>query len=165
MTDLILPFSSYEIMAILEGRKTQFRQVFNPDLPDWCNNDQPGFSILTPDRHIEFRGQYPGDDDYGPGPASKFIELPIWTHDRILLKTPRGTKMVLTVSNVSVKRLQDISEMDAKAEGPHQHPDWPHQFYCSWIEAFKHRWNDTHKEDASWKQNPRVLAVSFSLQK
>jgi len=60
------------VRAILDGRKTQTRRVVKPAPPSWVS--QVGFSALTPDRHIEFRGHHPEH-----GPSCKFLPCPYGT--------------------------------------------------------------------------------------
>lgn len=94
MADRPILFSASMVRALLAGRKTQTRRVLK-GVPDWCGADRrPGFSCLTPAGHIEFRGDYPGDDQVEAGYASKFIKLPFVKGDRLWVKETWRTHKV-----------------------------------------------------------------------
>jgi hypothetical protein len=75
-----------------------------------------------------------------------------------------ASRLTLTVTDVRVQRLQDISEADAIAEGCHVYassatidcdtPD-PRQEY-------RRLWNDLHGPEA-WAANPWVAALTFTV--
>lgn len=82
-----------------------------------------------------------------------------------------ASRITLTVTEVRVQRLQEISEADAMAEGaspvmtnegvsPTGMPfsEW------SWRDGFHTLWNSLHGPDA-WDANPWVVAVSFTVEK
>ena len=86
------------------------------------------------------------------------------------LHMPRwASRLTLTVTDVRVQRLQDISEADAVAEGcdavlaltikrPNgAHPGNPRECYCD-------LWNSLHGPGA-WDANPWVVAVTFTVQR
>ena len=73
------------------------------------------------------------------------------------------SRLTLTVTDVRVQRLHDISEADAKAEGPHQHEEWPDNYYTTWRGAFAALWNSINGRDA-WDANPWVAAYTFTAQ-
>ena len=80
-----------------------------------------------------------------------------------------ASRLTLTVTDVRVQRLQDISEADAVAEGcdavlaltikrPNgAHPGNPRECYCD-------LWNSLHGHGA-WDANPWVVAVTFTVQR
>ena len=80
-----------------------------------------------------------------------------------------ASRLTLTVTDVRVERLQDISEADAKAEGcdavlaltikrPNgAHPGNPRECYCD-------LWNSLHGPGA-WDANPWVVALTFNVQR
>ncbi|MCG7574886.1 hypothetical protein MHM39_15040 [Phaeobacter sp. CNT1-3] len=72
-----------------------------------------------------------------------------------------ASRLTLVVTDVRVQRLQEISEADAAAEAPPQHPSYPDDFYCSCKEAFEFLWKTTYDRDA-WDQNPWVVATTFT---
>lgn len=91
---------------------------------------------------------------------------------------PRGfSRLTLTVTEVRVQRLQEISEEDAMAEGIEPtEPDDPHPFgrwkdYCGVADyflapenSFMSLWNSLYGPDA-WAANPWVAAISFTVEK
>lgn len=101
-----------------------------------------------------------------------------WSSSRFM---PRwASRLTLTVTDVRVQRLQDISEADALAEGI---LTWtsggvPDQF--SWAEfhqddilhdtpvkAFEHLWGHVHgiSGPAAWHKTPWVVALTFTVRK
>lgn len=99
---------------------------------------------------------------------SKVSPLTEWYHKRTAIPSihmPRwASRITLTVTEVRVQRLQEISEADARAEGITQHrygtPRNP-----SWTDcrtSFEWLWNNLHGPDA-WDANPWVVAVSFTV--
>lgn len=89
-----------------------------------------------------------------------------------------ASRLTLTVTDVRVQRLQDISEADAIAEGsrPFWDKDNPHDIPCpdgSTMEmmplkgpqdAFQKLWNSINGPDA-WAENPWVTAYIFTVEK
>jgi hypothetical protein len=90
-----------------------------------------------------------------------------------------NSRLTLTVTNVRVQRLQDISEADAWAEGCKRGIPWdsglgffpaeePHADGKSWVgwddarEWFNDLWNSIHGLDA-WDANPWVCAITFDV--
>lgn len=90
------------------------------------------------------------------------------------LHMPRwASRLTLTVSDVRVQRLQDISEADAKAEGLETEPSplGISTYYCFGDIAYSHAkpayrdlWNSLHGPGA-WDANPWVVALTFTVQR
>ncbi|WDA11435.1 hypothetical protein [Paracoccus marcusii] len=79
-----------------------------------------------------------------------------------------ASRLTLTVTDVRVQRLWDISEKDAKAEGvppPPEGiaPEWSH--YDSYVDVFADVWDSLNAERAPWGSNPWVVALSFTVQR
>ena len=75
-----------------------------------------------------------------------------------------ASRITLTVTDVRVQRLQDISEADAVAEGAdvaqlRMYPELGNARH--WFRAL---WNDLHGADA-WERNPWVVALTFTVQR
>ena len=64
-----------------------------------------------------------------------------------------ASRLTLEITSVRVERLQNISNEDARAEGPAGHPDGP-------LHAFRSLWALINGPD-SWAANPWVWAISF----
>lgn len=83
-----------------------------------------------------------------------------------------ASRLTLTVTEVRVQRLQDISEADAMAEGADYAANnmgfSPISGQPIGVRTFKagfaHLWNSLHGPDA-WDANPWVVAVSFTVQR
>lgn len=84
------------------------------------------------------------------------------------------SRLTLTVTEVRVQRLQEISEADAYAEGIEC---WSEPGLCSWrvadimsfegaIDAYRMLWDSINADPgARWKDNPWIVAVSFTVAK
>lgn len=82
MTDIPIIFSAAMVNALLDGRKTMTRRIFKRDRdtpPGW--DGQYGFSILTPDRHVELRGYDPER-----GPLCRFMKVKYAKRDRLWVR-------------------------------------------------------------------------------
>ena len=104
------------------------------------------------------------------GPVPEKHAGQFWHRARPSIHMPRwASRMTLTVTDVRVQRLQDISAADAMAEGcdavlaltikrPNgAHPGNPRECYCD-------LWNSLHGPGA-WDANPWVVAVTFTVQR
>lgn len=105
----------------------------------------------------------PGDSPCRLRPS---IHMPRW-----------ASRLTLTVSDVRVERLSDISRDDAISEGIHQSPTAPQyakERGCDWthgtetrvgspVSAFADLWRSINGED-SWSENPWVAAYSFTVE-
>lgn len=96
-----------------------------------------------------------GFDRSGPPKWRPSIHMPRW-----------ASRITLTVTEVMVQRLQEISEADAVAEGVHAVrtlSEGSTEFSApSHIESFRGLWNSLHGPDA-WTANPWVVAVTFAV--
>lgn len=90
-------------------------------------------------------GQWPRYPKYGPS-----IHMPRW-----------ASRLWLTVTDVRVQLLQDISEADAVAEGIDDRATA--HFGCP-IKAYAALWDSLHggESDHAWLANPWIVAVSFA---
>jgi hypothetical protein len=88
-----------------------------------------------------------------------------------------ASRITLTVTEVRVQRLQDISEADAVAEGIQKGEptgELSRLLGCVWgfdgfrysnpVVAYRDLWNSLHGPDA-WDANPWVVAVSFTVER
>ncbi len=183
MTDHPILFSAPMVCALLDGRKTQtrrlawrFREVPTTDdgeglsrLPSPWQRVQPGDRLWVRETWAEvgtydpglpiYRADYPScvPAGYDNIPAAEAVK---W---RVSIHMPRRlSRLTLTVTDVRVQRLQDISHEDAEAEGwPGSGPDtqlrdaYPYSWYANLP-------NDLHGSGA-WEANPEVVALTFTV--
>lgn len=232
MTDRPILFSGPMVRALLDGRKTQARQLLKPvpyyrgsyglegDSENWGWEDESGDHVSVLDimpsgfcvgdrlwvrerwgviqaydglsprdlgvRHF-YDGLYHGSIGYGTDPISRWCQTGCngaagrW---RPSTHMPRwASRLTLTVTDVRVQRLQDISEEDAKAEGVPRvlHRGWDELFYgheggeryssagqravdTPATLAFRDLWDSLNaKRGFAWADNPWIVAVSFDV--
>lgn len=103
-----------------------------------------------------------GIDDYVQALRAKnkktvpSIHMPRW-----------ASRINLTIKNVRVERLCDISEADALAEGVNVHPAHhgkPKESIYSPFQAFADLWESINGPE-SWAANPWVWVVEFEVDK
>ncbi|KPB64282.1 Uncharacterized protein AC510_3513 [Pseudomonas amygdali pv. myricae] len=82
-----------------------------------------------------------------PGKTRPSIHMPRWV-----------SRILLEITDVRVERLQDISEEQAKAEGP----IWPvaEHLEMAWRVQFRTLWKSINGAE-NWKANPWVWVVEF----
>lgn len=173
-------FSGDSVRAIIAGRKTQTRRVVfqryllcndpagevdNADIVSWCPYGASGDRLWVREKWAfedfgeeEQRIVWAADlaaawigvghslgkpfylsSDYTPSRWRPSIHMPAW-----------ASQLTLEVVNVRVQRLQDISEVDAKAEG------------VEYRAPFVSLWNTINaKRGFPWSANPWVWAVTF----
>lgn len=191
-------FSAPMIRALLAGRKTQTRRILKPQPESQVNGkfhirgtgggcfdvDESSIGRIAAD-YCRFA---PGDrlwvrenfnaDGEGPVYAAEWpLHDPCAPRWRPSIHMPRwASRLTLLVESVKVERLQDISEVDAIAEGiaksPHgngdQWLDYPEgSSAAGWIDpraSFRSLWKSIHGADG-WIENPYVAAISFRVVK
>ena len=98
--------------------------------------------------HYEADGAPDPRDEVGEnGKLRSPIHMPLW-----------ASRLTLTVTDVRVERLQEISEEDAFEEGVTR-ADVP---LATWRASYRTLWNSLHGPDA-WDANPWVAAISFTV--
>ena len=154
-------FSTEMVQAILAGRKTMTRRVMKPQPSENVLWSSFGFSTLTPENHIEGRGNFP--EGYG----SKFFKLKygkpgdlIWVRETFHKHTsgnyiyksteepykvypwkpsihmPKDAARIwLRITNLRVERLKNITEEDAIAEGVENITESKYGFLCTWYDS------------------------------
>jgi hypothetical protein len=171
MADRPIIFSAPMVKALIEGRKTPTRRILKPQPvpclswsapPPGTYPSDKGWSRLPyelGDRLWVREGacwvsawgwRYRADnDDLEDKRASG--EVGPW---RSPIHMPRhASRLTLTVTEVRVQRLQDITLADARAEGV-----WFPELF-----SFLRLWNSLHGPDA-WDANPWVCAISFTVE-
>jgi len=201
MTDRPIIFSAPMVRALLDGRKTQTRRVlgktsgrvniFNAEIA-WAD------SYVMDPGNAEWRARYtpyaPGDRLYVREAIDKASDRDgvFYRADyeaqhgdatglgwRPSIHMPRwASRLTLTVTEVRVQRLQDISEADAVAEGIERlksgrgfyDPTVSHAAvrFGEWTstarQGFCRLWNSLHGPDA-WDANPWVVALTFNVKR
>lgn len=198
MTVRPILFSGPMVRALLDGRKTQTRRVLRAPAPFDPSDDisvEVATGFVEPqyrrgDRLWVREGHYLTDDGtagyavYAENVSDVSAHLeeiedlrtrhPLidWSrHTRLRpsIHMPRwASRLTLTVTDVRVQRLWDISEKDAKAEGvppPPEGiaPEWSH--YDSYVDVFADVWDSLNADRAPWGSNPWVVALSFTVQR
>lgn len=190
MSDRPIIFSGPMVRALLEGRKTQTRRVLKPQPAPGSYRlsmyDPKGFAAFGHDasafkekvrlpyapgdrlyvREAIDKVSVPGSVDYRADYEAAFgdgrglgwhpsIHMPRW-----------ASRLTLTVTEVRVQRLQDISEADAFAEGcVRWGMDSPQgSVHYTVVEDFKRLWNSLHGTEA-WDANPWVVALTFTVER
>ncbi|MGE7415853.1 hypothetical protein [Methylobacterium tarhaniae] len=135
------------------GDRLYVREAWAP--LDALTHDDPGTRALAE------KGFYRADEGTVAGEISKWrpsIHMPRW-----------ASRLTLTVTEVRVQRLQDISEADARAEGCGQYasstpilrefrPEWK----GSYRQGFLAVWDQLHGTEST-DADPWVAAISFRV--
>lgn len=204
MTDRPILFSGPMIRALLAGTKTQTRRLLKPEpttnsagLLIW---ERAGVFVQgTPDDVAFVQRVKKGDllwvrEAYsgpyhmtGIPPRDWRADLPIWlwadgnpddgdwTKPKPGMHMPRwASRLTLTVTDVRVERLQDISEDDALAEGiiKLDRKAWlgggplyglhEGEGHDTAVGAYNRLWRDING-DGSWAANPWIVAYTFTV--
>ena len=200
MTDRPIDFRTPSVLAAMDGRKTQHRLVLKPQpSKPWGSAFQEGNrwwtgDSLTGDVIETWRLRYAtGDrlyvreawmharyrmDNSEPVPEFGAIYradgcyegLRGWKPSIHMLRW--ASRLTLTVTDVRVQRLKEISEVDARAEGADPSKrEWAgvEEFGLSsdpfrYRKGFRELWNSLHGPDA-WDANPWVVALTFTVQR
>ena len=173
MKERSIIFTDAMARAALDGRKTQMRQLVNPQ-PVFVDGrcllrfayGQPGDRLWVREgwycdgTKIEYRGDYPN-----PYPAKKVIKG-YWQLSSHMRR--HHSRITLEVVSVRVERLQDITEADAIAEGVERLTEddgWRCYLnerggYTNAITSFRSLWESINGP-GSWAANPWVWRVEF----
>lgn len=188
MADRPIIFSGPMVQALLAGRKSQTRRVLKkPAAMDALAVF--GSKFLTLPGNIDLIGYAPGDRlyvreafSYEALDVDRNGFMPPWywadgnpssgnfTRPKPSIHMPRwASRITLTVTEVRVQRLQEISEADCFAEGVEQFGGGAAfvkladaQTYSTPRGCYHALWNSLHGPDA-WGANPWVVAVSFTV--
>lgn len=195
MADRPILFSAPMVHALLDSRKTQTRRALNPQpaegarfagiepdgswmfskgcfygkiKPRYAPGDRvyvretwaPLDALTHSDPGVQAladRGFYRADDGTVEGEISRWrpgIHMPRW-----------ASRLTLTVTDVRVQRLQEISAEDAKAEGVTD----AESTKFTRVSQFKELWDtiNSGRDDGAfaWSANPWICAVSFTVER
>lgn len=186
MTDKPILFSAPMIRALLDGRKTQTRRVLKPQPGDlgrgfldcklpyaigyrlWVREAfVTGFDIddefgrPVGDRKVWYRATDSGLTWYDPDTEST-LDNPPW---RPSIHMPRwASRLTLTVTDVRVQRVQEISEADAREEGCAMNWIGEQRRYGTWRDGFSKLWDTLNAPRGfGWEVNPWCCAISFRV--
>jgi len=195
MNEHSIIFQGDSIRAILDGRKTQTRRIIRPQPPEghwWA--ETPAEMALAAQYYPGERGRkgcpygVPGDrlwcresirksqceGEYGPYieyvADGEVLPMSNWIWKRNVLPSihmPRGcSRLTLEVARVRVQRVQDITEVDAKAEGcePNhiRRPGYAAMYDADYRDGFRLLWNRINaKRGYGWDASPWVWAIDF----
>jgi hypothetical protein len=153
-------FDDEMIQAILDGRKTQMRRPIM---------SQPNTADMRWNGKI-WEKYY----DYPKGHANMVHECIFQKNNLIYVQVPSSVdykigRITLEVTDVRVKRLHEITEDEAEAEGVNPRiydvvkPGEPTAFSCeTYIGAFSIFWDNRYKEGGlGWDKNPWVWVIDF----
>lgn len=144
-----------------------WQEFFDDEIPAERTRATPGRMGIpaNPERlsFVAYRadGEIPGHKDYGRAVWRPSIFMPRW-----------ASRLTLTVTDVRVERLQDISEEDARAEGCEfpefrtvlMRPDGGKDYHIpvSFRGAYANLWTSINGP-GSWDANPYVWVYSFTV--
>lgn len=181
MTERPIIFSGPMVRAILDGRKSQTRRVLKPQ-PHWVRDRVMVWKNRAGLLHTHSGLAKPGDKlwvretwtqpAYRPSTAGIDPDLVLYRADHPEIDTVRwrpsihmpkwAARIWLTVTEVRVQRVQDISEEDARAEGvPGTWAiDESGNRSLSHRLRFSQVWDSIHGPGA-FERNDWVAAISF----
>lgn len=171
MTERPILFSAPMVHAILEGRKTQTRRVIKPQ----PNEDQKFTGTVVESTDSKHEGCVRFHNGlFGFEHSPTYVKFPYGqVGDSLLAIECRGVvdvettdpplmfpRINLEITDLSVERLQDISEADAMAEGANPMLVPPDGGSCPHIEGFRDLWESIYGV-GSWDANPWVWVIEF----
>ncbi len=185
-------FNAQAVRAILAGTKTQTRKVIMPQPPremvraavgitgwwvGWDADDNEVWSALCPygvsgdmlwvRETFGLTPDEPPDGSEEPGiyyRADWDGTEPVSFSWRSSVLMPRlASRVTLSVTDVRVQRVQNVSEEDVLAEGITRE-DMAH--YCWYWRPFQVMWNSVNfKRGYPWELNPWVWAITFKKER
>lgn len=175
--------NSNEVNAILAGDKSQIRLVIKPQpnmirssvfvksgIEDDHGNEikwpyQIGDLVFVKESFNECRGQtYYRETDF----TKEFLKYRPWKPAQHMKQIQ--SRITLRIKDISVERLQDISEKDCWAEGVgdsnFSFSELSSLKKTSLQDGFANLWNETHKKlEEKWEANPWVWKIEFEVVK
>lgn len=164
MPDRPIIFSGPMVQALLAGRKTQTRRLASSPLAKCATGDR----LWVRESFMPIPSSYGGGAHYMATEKNDFAGG--WKPS---IHMPRPlSRLTLTIVSVKVEQLQDISEVDAQAEGvvdkqfrtAVMQSVGPSSYHIplSYRGAFANLWNHIHGP-SSWERNPEVVALTFTV--
>lgn len=186
MADRPIIFSAPMVLALLAGRKTQTRRLLKRPGALAVANAWGAKTMSLPE-NADLLRYHVGDRLYVREQWSaehRFRGIPIkliragggsdvwywadgdpefgdWTKPKPSIHMPRwASRLTLTVTDVRVQRLQEISDQDAQAEGM-TFPEGM-KWGADPVDAFSSLWDSLHGAGA-WEANPAVVVLTFTV--
>jgi len=148
----------------------------------WCNGPIGRDGVVEDWADYGYRASDPEIEGIDDGDGYKILNADgsVKSCWKPSIHMPRkASRLTLTVTDVRVQRLQDISEKDAIAEGVERSPhgngdqwlDYPAgSSAAGWTdprESFRSLWQSINgkRADSAWNDNPWVVALTFSVAK
>lgn len=190
MTNISILFQKPMVLALLAGTKTQTRRLIEPTNDPIRDGDiavsedgisarrfRPRFAVGD---RLWVKENYRGPQVYetnGYKPKD-WGNKPIWyvadgdppaehatfwsTRVRPSIHMPKWmSRLTLTVTEVRVQRLQEISQEDGYAEGiPRDYLESIHG-----PAGYRDLWDSINADRAPWESNPWIVAVSFTVER
>jgi hypothetical protein len=160
MTDRPILFSGPMVRALLEGRKTQTRRVHKAPtgLEHLAGSVLPRFEVgdrlWTRETWAPKTNGFLYGADWLP---SAYDGLKPWRPSIFMPR--RASRLTLTVTDVRVQRVQDISATDAEEEGVRCDMS-PRTF----VDHFHRLWDSLNASRGyGWEANPWVVALTFTV--
>lgn len=171
-------FSGPMVRALLDGSKTQTRRVARPKRSIEPMTDECPYGVVgdrlwvresfwdhdkgspaaersaTRDERIEYRAtEWDRVDPSDAGLWTPSIHMPRW-----------ASRITLTITDVRVERLQEISAEDCIAEGLSTTLR-EHDAACELREKYQSLWDSLNATRTPWSSNPWVWVVSFTTER
>lgn len=163
MADRPIIFSAPMVRALLEGRKTMTRRLATSPL----RKVQAGDRLWVRENFSgDYYWNFTPPAQWGPSKfwywADGSPEDGDWTKPRPSIHMPRwASRITLIITDTKRERLQDISDIDALAEGIQETTFWRDEHppgIC-----FSVLWDALHGDATAWSANPDVVALSFRV--
>lgn len=176
-------FHKQEVQAIIAGNKTMFREVIKVQ----PTNENQVFSTVASSIRNKDIGTHNFINPKATWEQTKKFKCPYQVGQKIFVKESfylawkkrpaqhmkqEHSRLTLEITDVKIKRLADISEGDAIAEGLPLSKEFKDRYYTPENNyavakiAFMRWWNATHKKpEEKFDANPFVWVVDFKIKK
>jgi hypothetical protein len=174
-TSTLLPirFAGSMVLALMDDLKTQTRRIANPDKP--CPYGKPGDRLWVQEKWavvdhsdtglcLRYAAEPEGPDHWiypGETQYKKYSSNDCWRPSKHMPKC--ASRLTLSVKDIRLEHLQDLSESDAEAEGMVTWRGKRDFDRHTALEEFRLAWNQFNylNPDYYWMRNPLVWVVSF----
>lgn len=145
-------FVTWEVRALLEGRKTEFRRVVEPDVSYWVPGEnyyvREGFA-----RGLKDKLYYRADPSEGRLVHGGWLGAPNMHYAE--------SRMTIQATFVRQEGIQEAPGSFWRAEGVD--PDVFKYRGCSLLDWWTDTWDRTHPKGQRWVDNPRVWVIGCKM--